>query len=177
MKKFICLLIFIFFMVGCIFFGTSLFSKDNNSYKKQKVSFIEEKLQVNKEPTYKFVGFSEHFSFATGEAYYDNSYKELLLTNFKLIKEIKNIQSYNMSISFNNRLLLTNEMLSQNEKDIKDFLNDINLSVAGEDNQYERDAFMQTEKETFKTSIKISFGYCLNNKEYYEEELTINYID
>lgn len=168
MKKYIFLLgVILIIIVGGIFFRKTNYPK---------VHYIEEKLLVDREPTFKFIGYSKHFSLATGEAYYDGNYKALYLTNFKLEKEIKNLKSYSLNIKFNNKLLISNEKVLQREKDIKNFLNNINLSSYGEDNIYERDAFMETTEDTFKSSIKISIEYCLNNNKCKEEVFNIAYI-
>ena len=73
MKKYFCLLFIIglFIIVGC-----------GKSSKEIAVNYVDYKdSELSGNYTFRFVGQSEHFYFETGNVYYGDNIKELLLAN------------------------------------------------------------------------------------------------
>lgn len=177
MKKFIILILF-----TAIISGTTLYVYISSNL---KVEFIYEPLTYG-EPTFKFTASSKHFSLATGEAYYndeDVSYnlsyiqRSIIIKNFKLLKEIKNLKTYSLNIRFYDLLIYNDEIHYQGEKDIRDFLDNMELNSIGHYDRYSSYPFFQSKESEFKDNLKISIKYCLNNDKCYEEKLKIKYID
>lgn len=147
-----------------------------------KVEFKYEPLYLGTEPTFKFTAISKHFTLATGEAYYKdeenlNYQREILITNFKMNKEIKNLKTYSLEVRFYDRLIVNNETHYQGAKDIKNFLNETRITYGGDYYGWMSDPFIQSKEYEFKDNLKISIKYCLTNDLCYEEKLKIKYID
>lgn len=174
MKKAIIVLTILVVGVASIFLITQ-----NN---KMKVEFKYEKLYLSTEPTFKFTANSKHFKMETGEAYYNDEDKqymkrEIIIKNFNMIKEIKNLKTYSLNIRFYDLPLMNNETHYQGAKDIKDFLATAELNYNCIFNSPGMDLFLQSKEEEFKDNLKISIKYCLTNDKCYEEKLKIKYID
>lgn len=134
--------------------------------------------------TYRFTGSSEHFAFETGKVYYgENNERYILLKNFKILDNLKNINSintYSINLSFNDIPLLTKDMIDLNQKTLLDSLKNYSLEEYGVYNASghgESDAFTRTQKEQFKESIKLEIKYCYENNNCKEEEFKLNYVD
>lgn len=134
--------------------------------------------------TYKFTGKSEHFAFETGMVYYEGNIRQILITNFKLIKELNNIDSYSLKLYFNDRPMFTDEQTKIGKEGIKKHLGDLTIGEngkLGEKDEYgnivgESDAFVETTKDTFKNSIKLQIKYCKKD-DCNTETMKVTYVD
>lgn len=164
-------------VVACIFLMTGCGNSN------EEVQYIEESAQsIDKEPVFKFTGESEHFSFATGQAYYDGNERELLITNFKVTKEIKNIEEveeYLVNVTFDGNSLFSEER-NKVDNSFKQQLEKINISEYGtvsNDKYGESDAFFATEESKFKSAIEVAITYCYKNNKCEEEKMKLNFIE
>ena len=120
--------------------------------------------------TYKFVGQSEHFYFETGKVYYNGNERELLISNFNLKEKMDSDTKCLINLYFNDILLdgNINGKANLDENNYKKTLfgehgylgeKDKNGNIIGES-----DSFLETTKDTFKSSIKLEIIYCLKNE-------------
>lgn len=119
--------------------------------------------------TYKFFGKSEHFVFNTGKVYYSDIDRQILITNFKMLKSIKNLSKITINVYFNNMLWgysnsVKGDRLSYN---FNEYLKEVALAengkVCDDSGACESDVFIETTADTFKDSIKIEIEYCLKD--------------
>lgn len=164
-------------VVVCIFLVTGC------GVSNEEVQYIEKSAQsIDKEPVFKFTGESEHFSFATGQAYYDGDKRELLITNFKMKKDVKDVDkvdAYLLNVTFDGNSLFSEEK-SQVDNDFKQQLANININEYGtisDDNYGESDAFFNTEESEFKSAIEVAITYCYKNSKCEEEKMKLNFIE
>ena len=119
--------------------------------------------------TYKFVGESEHFYFETGKVYYQESERELLISNFNLKYSMDNSIKYLVNLYFNDRLLYGDEYGNADltEKEYRNTVigesgilgkKDKNGDIIGES-----DSFLETTQDTFKDSIRLEVKFCKDN--------------
>ncbi len=164
-------------VVVCIFLVTGC------GVSNEEVQYIEKSAQsIDKEPVFKFTGESEHFSFATGQAYYDGNKRELLITNFKMKKDVKDVdevEEYLVNVTFHDNSLFSEEK-SKVDNDFKQQLANININEYGtisNDNYGESDAFFNTEESEFKSAIEVAITYCYKNSKCEEEKMKLNFIE
>ena len=164
-------------VVACIFLMTGC------SVSNQEVEYIEESAQsIYGTPTFKFTGESEHFSFATGQAYYDGNKRELLITNFKMKKDVKDVdevEEYLVNVTFHDNSLFSEEK-SKVDNNFKQQLEKTNISEYGtvsNDNYGESDAFFNTEESEFKSAIEVTVSYCYKNSKCEEEKMKLNFLE
>ena len=174
MKKFFCLLFIIglFIIVGC-----------GKSSKEIAVNYVDYKdSELSGNYTFRFVGQSEHFYFETGNVYFGDNIKELLLTNFKVKDNVSNDSKYLVEVYFNNKLLMGDD--GSGELYNKEQFENINIAEKGKEPERDQngniigegDSFLETTKDNFKESIKVFGKYCINDK-CEKEEFNIKYID
>lgn len=172
MKKIIVLFVAVLmFLTGC-----------NNDYWLGEIPFKEDQ---EHEPTvyytYRFTGESEHFYFQTGKVYYNNDYRSLIISNFKVKENISDDSSYDLSLYFNDDVLYSSASSNSNlsKSGFENIVITDNGYVYTDDNGNiigEADSFIKTTKDTFKDSIKLMVNYCVKDK--CEEEIfKINYLD
>lgn len=149
----------------------------------EEVQYIEKSAQsIDKEPVFKFTGESEHFSFATGQAYYDGNKRELLITNFKMKKDVKDVdevEEYLVNVTFHDNSLFSEEK-SKVDNNFKQQLEKTNISEYGtisNDNYGESDAFFNTEESEFKSAIEVTVSYCYKNNKCEEEKMKLNFLE
>ena len=125
--------------------------------------------QISNDYTYKFLGESEHFYFQTGKVYYNDDYKELLITNFKMKDAFNEDTKYSINLYFNNKLLYGD--ISDNATLSKSEFENIIISESGNVDKNENgtiigesDSFLETSEETFKDDIKLEVEYCKKSK-------------
>lgn len=139
------------------------------------------------EAMYKFTGKSEHFAFETGKAYYDNLKQGILITNFKVIKNISKqneIEKYRLDLSFKGKSLFGPEMDylekdNLDESNLERRLKLIRIEEYGDikiDDYGESDAFFETTQFEFKDAIKLKIVYCYKNGNCIEEDFNFSYI-
>ena len=164
-------------VVVCIFLVTGC------GVSNEEVQYIEKSAQsIDKEPVFKFTGESEHFSFATGQAYYDGDKRELLITNFKMKKDVKDVdevEEYLVNVTFHDNSLFSEEK-SKVDNNFKQQLEKTNISEYGtvsNDNYGESDAFFNTEESEFKSAIEVAITYCYKNSKCEEEKMKLNFIE
>lgn len=164
-------------VVVCIFLVTGC------GVSNEEVQYIEKSAQsIDKEPVFKFTGESEHFSFATGQAYYDGDKRELLITNFKMKKDVKDvdkIDAYLLNVTFDDNSLFSEEKTKVNTN-FKQQLEKTNISEYGtvsNDNYGESDAFFNTEESEFKSAIEVTVSYCYKNNKCEEEKMKLNFLE
>lgn len=164
-------------VVVCIFLVTGC------GVSNEEVQYIEKSAQsIDKEPVFKFTGESEHFSFATGQAYYDGDKRELLITNFKMKKDVKDvdkIDAYLLNVTFHDNSLFSEEK-SKVDNNFKQQLEKTNISEYGtvsNDNYGESDAFFNTEESEFKSAIEVTVSYCYKNNKCEEEKMKLNFLE
>lgn len=164
-------------VVVCIFLVTGC------GVSNEEVQYIEKSAQsIDKEPVFKFTGESEHFSFATGQAYYDGNKRELLITNFKMKKDVKDVdevEEYLVNVTFHDNSLFSEEK-SKVDNNFKQQLEKTNISEYGtvsNDNYGESDAFFNTEESEFKSAIEVAITYCYKNSKCEEEKMKLNFIE
>lgn len=169
--------VIIIVVVACIFLMTGC------GVSNQEVDYVEETAQsIDKEPVFKFTGESEHFSFATGQAYYDGNERELLITNFKMKKDVKDVdevEEYLLNVTFNGNSLFSEEK-SKVDNNFKQQLEKTNISEYGtvsNDNYGESDAFFNTEESEFKSAIEVAITYCYKNNKCEEEKMKLNFME
>ncbi|MDD2518743.1 MAG: hypothetical protein PHG18_02520 [Bacilli bacterium] len=176
MKKILVIL----FAVITLFLITGCENSVNNS-----VTFKEDnKHDIMTGLTYKFTGKSEHFAFETGMVYYEGNIRQIFITNFKLIKELNNIDSYFLKLYFNDRSLFTDEQTKIGKEGIKKHLDDLTIGENGKLGEKdengniigESDAFLETTKENFKDSIKLGIKYCYKDN-CKNETMKLTYIE
>ena len=174
MKKYFCLLFIIglFIIVGC-----------GKSSKEIEVNYVDYKdNELSGNYTFRFVGQSEHFYFETGNVYYGDNIKELLLTNFKVKDNVSSNSKYSINVYFDNKLLFGDNYKHDelNKEQLENFIiaekgkepeRDKNGNIIGES-----DSFLETTKDSFKESIKVFGKYCINDK-CEKEEFSLKYID
>lgn len=134
--------------------------------------------------TYKFTGTSEHFGFETGKVYYgDEDQRYILLTNFKIIKNIdkqNEIEKFSVNLSFNDISMFTNEFIDLNESSLENKIKELSIEETGKyskDKYGESDSFLETTKDDFKSSFKFEIKYCYRNDICKTEKLKLNYIN
>ena len=170
-RIFVLFVVVLTFLTGC-----------NNDYWLGEIPYKEDQ---EHEPsvyyTYRFTGESLHFYFQTGKVYYNDNYRSLIISNFKVKENVSDDSSYNLILYFNDDVLYDSSS------------GNMNLSKSGfeniviTDNGYvytndsgeiigEADSFIKTTKETFKDSIKMVINYCEKDK-CKEETFKINYLD
>lgn len=132
--------------------------------------------------TYKFTGKSDHFGFETGKVDLNDNKRDILITNFTLVKEFKKIDYFHLSLYFNKELFYDTER-NVSPEDIENQLNDIVIAQFGymykdENGQYigEYDAFTKTSAETFKNNIDLKIKYCADEK-CVTEQIKLSYIN
>ena len=164
-------------VVVCIFLVTGC------GVSNEEVQYIEKSAQsIDKEPVFKFTGESEHFSFATGQAYYDGNKRELLITNFKMKKDVKDVdevEEYLVNVTFHDNSLFSEEK-SKVDNNFKQQLEKTNISEYGtvsNDNYGESDAFFNTEESEFKSAIEVTVSYCYKNNKCEEEKMKLNFLE
>ena len=164
-------------VVVCIFLVTGC------GVSNEEVQYIEKSAQsIDKEPVFKFAGESEHFSFATGQAYYDGDKRELLITNFKMKKDVKDVdevEEYLVNVTFHDNSLFSEEK-SKVDNNFKQQLEKTNISEYGtvsNDNYGESDAFFNTEESEFKSAIEVTVSYCYKNNKCEEEKMKLNFLE
>lgn len=169
--------IFILFVVVL-----TLLTGCNNDYWLGEIPFKEDQEhQPTVYYTYRFTGESKHFYFQTGKVYYNDNYRSLIISNFKVKENVSDDSSYNLILYFNDDVLYNSSS------------NNMNISKPGfeniviTDNAYvymddkgnivgEADSFTKATKETFKDSIKLIAKYCKKGK-CETEEFKITYLD
>ena len=102
---------------------------------------------------------------------YKNNY-EILLTNFRQTKKVKNIDDFKITIYFNDKEWSSNEWNKNKDISFRKFLK--NIIVYEEDTEYieenspnfrrSSDAFIETSPDEFKSAIKVVVKYCYKNK-------------
>ncbi len=146
----------------------------------REILFKEDILHNNMDNyTYKFIGESKHFYFQTGKVYYEKSSQALLISNFKVRKNVEKKASFSVQLYFDNKLLYG----AVDSRMKKDELESIVIAESGnvakidtQGNQIgESDAFLETKKETFKDSIKLIAKYCIDDS-CEEEQFKIKYL-
>lgn len=170
--------IILIIMISVVFGCENKIVEDNITFKDDYGYYQENNV------TYRFTGTSEHFAFETGKVYYgDNDERYILLKNFKILDNLKNINSintYSINLSFNDIPLLTKDMIDLNQKTLLDALKNYSLEEYGVYNisgHGESDAFTRTLKEQFKESIKLEIKYCYKTNDCKTEEFKLNYYD
>lgn len=134
------------------------------------------------EGTYQFTGVSEHFAFKTGKVYYGDDNQKLLIKNFEIINEINNqdeIEEYLVNVSFSGTSLFSDQKKSVKDNDFKRAIESTKIEESGvpsSKSSVESDAFLETRKNEFKSSIKIEITYCYKSNDCKVEDLNINYI-
>jgi len=121
--------------------------------------------------TFLFTGESEHAYFTTGKVYYGDDELGLLITNFKIKDNVKEGTTFtSTNVYFNDRMFagdVTNDAIAD--------LTDLSGIVIGEFGGYpeyndkgeiigESDSFIETPKENFKDTLKITIKYCYKGK-------------
>ena len=127
--------------------------------------------QISSNYTYKFIGESEHFYFETGKVYYNNTERELLISNFKVKNNVDQDAKFSINLYFNNKILYGNEYNS-NDLITKEEVEKTIIGEHGYLGNYdqngniigESDSFLETTKENFKDSIRLDIRYCIKNK-------------
>ena len=139
--------------------------------------------QISSNYTYRFIGESDHFYFETGKVYYNNTERELLISNFKVKNNIDKNAKFSINLYFNDKILYgdvynSNNLLSKEELEntiigehgyLGDY--DQNGNIIGES-----DSFLETTKENFKDSIRLDIKYCVKSK-CETETLKLKYLD
>ena len=95
MRKKIIFVLIIIVIIIC-FIGVNNFYNRKITYKECKNNEVKLKYI-----THKFTGESEHFGFETGNVDLDKNNYEILLTNFRQTKKVKNIDDFKINIYFN----------------------------------------------------------------------------
>ena len=112
MKKriFILFIVVLTFLTGC-----------NNDYWLGEIPYKEDQ---EHEPsvyyTYRFTGESLHFYFQTGKVYYNDNYRSLIISNFKVKENVSDDSSYNLILYFNDNyrsLIISNFKVKENVSD------------------------------------------------------------
>jgi hypothetical protein len=167
---FIPIIIFgLLLITGC----TKVYSDDItfvNSFKQDTMTGI----------TYKFIGKSEHFGFETGKVYYTDTDREILITNFKQIKEINKIDKFTINVYFNDIYWGGSDWLKEDTRDFEDYLRKNTLAETGRicdiSSPCESDSFIRTAKNTFEDAIKIEAKYCYKDN-CKTETMNLTYIE
>lgn len=176
-KKIIFVLVIIVIIIG--FIGVNNFYNRKITYKECKNNEVKLKYI-----THKFTGESEHFGFETGNVDLDKNNYEILLTNFRQTKKVKNIDDFKITIYFNDKEWSSNEWNKNKDISFRKFLK--NIIVYEEDTEYieenspnfrrSSDAFIETSPDEFKSAIKVVAKYCYKNK-CNTENMKIKFID
>ena len=142
------------------------------------LEYIEEKKHINSALNIKEEDIIDYL------IYLDKNNYEMLLTNFRQTKKVKNIDDFKITIYFNDKEWSSNGWNKNKDISFRKFLK--NIIVYEEDTEYieenspnfrrSSDAFIETSPDEFKSAIKVEVKYCYKNK-CNTENMKIKFID
>ena len=146
MKKLVLIIITLFFITGC----------SNENYIELEDNGGMDGI------TYKFVGDSNTFTIATGNIFYEDVKKQLLISNFKSKKEII-ADKMTILLLINSKEYRKIEYNKDMNITPKEFLNNVFITDFTLLSRDSESLFSKTTKKDIKDDLEIHIETCLNN--------------